>query len=293
MLDFAGAATWLLVATAGATALVMLAIAGVRVVTTLRRRRGSRAHRTAMELVLRITDGEAVPVPTTRRLADALALAAAKTVHKVRGADRQALADWLVEAGFQDSALELMSARRATRRARGIELYLAATSGAAPGPVVPMLRDPHPGVRAAAVRALGASGARDAVPALVAAIGARRRPISASAATMAIVDAAPSSSASLDAAWRSDDPRIRRIAADISGYLELADARAELERALTARDVRLRTHAALALGRIGSPSSIWALRTALRDADPGSPEAHALRGAITAVQATPGEEAGG
>ena len=287
-----GAATWLLALTTGATVLMICIISAVRVGTTIRRRRRSQSHRAAMQLLLRVTDGEHVAAPTDRRLSVALGRAAAQMVHKVRGADRQALADWLTASGYRDAARRAMSSRWATRRARAIELYLAATSGTEPGPVVAMLRDRHLRVRATAVRALGDAGARDAVPALVAAVGARKRPISTSAAAMAIVHAAPSTAASLETAWRSRDPRVRQLAIDISGHLALADARSELERVLTSPDGMLRTHAARALEQIGSPRSISALRTARRGAVAGSVEQSTLDHALGALGDVPGDAPG-
>lgn len=280
----AGAAAWLLALSAGAAVIMVLIVAAVRVATTVRRRLDARAHGAAMQLLLRVADGEPLPAPSGRRLTEALGRAAAEMVHKVRGGDRQALAEWLTATGYRETAQRRMSSRLATRRARGIELYLAATSGEHPGPVVDLLRDRHAGVRATAVRALGGCGVEAAVPALVAAVAARRRAVSASAAAMAIMHAAPSSAASLELAWRSGDLRVRRLAVDISGHLGLADARQELEATLTADDAALRTHAARALGSIGSPQSVDALSSALRRAPDASAEAVVLREVLDGIR---------
>lgn len=256
--DVAG---WMLVVAGAATVLLMVLIALVRVATTIRDRRRERAHASVLPLLLDVTDGVDVSVPARRRDARAMGSAAAALVHKVRGADRAALAAWLREHDYARPALRGLRSRRPARRAEAIELYLAL--GADPAPVVAMLRDPHSRVRAAAVRALGEAGVVEAIPALAVAVGARRHPVSMSGAAMAIVQAAPSSAEAFGPAWRSHEPRVRRLAIDTSGHLGLADAREHLEEALGASDAVLRTHAALALGRIGSPRSVPALRAAL------------------------------
>ena len=103
---------------------------------------------------------------------------------------------------------------------------------------------------------------------------------------MAIISAGPSSAAQLEAAWSSPDPRVRRLAVDASGYLGLADGKDQLERALVDRDGPLRVRAAVALGRIGSPGSLPALRAARERSLPGSAE---RRAADLAIQRITGE----
>lgn len=274
-------AAWLLVISASAAAGLMVAIAAVRAVASVRRRRAERAHAAVLPLLLEVVDGVDVPLPTGRPEARAMGAAASGLVHKLRGADRDALGAWLGRHGFREVARAGLWSRRPARRAAAIELHLALGEDA--GPVVALLRDRDPRVRVSAARALGEAGVVSAVPALVAAATSRTRPVSASAAAMAIVQAGPSSAAALGTAWRSRDPRALRLAADVSGHLGLADARPHLERLLLSPDHVLRTRAALALGRAGSPSSVPALRATARTAAPGSEEARALAESLAAL----------
>lgn len=273
--DVAG---WVLEATAAATVLLMLLIALVRVVTMVRDRRQAKAHATVLPLLLDVTDGADVPVPRRRSDARAMGTAAAALVHKVRGADRAALATWLRTHDYEPQARRGLRARRPSRRAVAIELYLAL--GADPAPVVAMLRDKDPRVRSAAVRALGEAGVVEAVPAIALAVGARRRPVAMSTAAMAIVQVGPSSATAFGVAWASHEPRVRRLVIDCAGHLGLADARERLEQALVSAEPDVRAHAATALGRIGSPASVRALQAVLRRAEPGSGDERAVRRAL-------------
>lgn len=277
-------ATWLLVAATVSVSLLLLAIVVVRWTASVRRRGEAARRAQAMPLLMQVLDDEPVPRPRARQDADSLAVAASELVHKVRGADRERLATWLTDNGFRDEAVTAMRSGRAPRRARAIELYLATTSGQEPGPVVAMLRDPHPRVRLAAVRALGDSGAREAVPALVAAAGSRHRPVPASAAAMAVVRAAPTDASALRPVWTSQDPTLVGMAVTICGRLGLVDARPQLEELAVGPDPRLRAAAVDALGRIGDPRSTGVLARALDHAPPGSPEAAAAARALTAVR---------
>ncbi|MGP7961190.1 HEAT repeat domain-containing protein [Sanguibacter sp. A247] len=275
--DLAG---WLLVASAGATVLLMVTIALVRAITTVAASRRARAHAGALPLLLDITDGVDVPLPPKKKDAHALGTGAATLAHKVRGADRADLASWLRRNGFREDALRGMRAWRPSRRAAAVELYLALDDD--PTPIRPLVSDRHPRVRTVAVRALGEAGVVDAIPVIVEAAVAPRG-VSTSTAAMAIVQAGPSSAHSFGPIWQSHDPRARRLAVDVCGHLGLADARAHLERALSATDGALRTRAALALGRVGSPHSVPALEAALVPVVRGSAEERALLDALSAL----------
>lgn len=278
-------AGWLLVASAGATVLLMITIALVRAVTMVVERRRARAHASALPLLLDITDGVDVPLPRAKRDAHALGAAAATLIHKVRGADRADLAAWLSRNGFRDKALRGLRSWRPSRRAAAMELYLALDDD--PAPVLALVADRHPRVRTVAVRALGEAGVVDAIPEMIEAAVAERG-VSTSTAAMAIVQAGPSSARAFGRVWQSSDPRARRLAVDVSGHLALADARPHLERALSAADGTLRTHAALALGQVGSPQSVPALEAALGPVMRGSAEERALLDALDAL-GSPGE----
>ncbi|MGN8246119.1 HEAT repeat domain-containing protein [Cellulomonas soli] len=276
-------ATWLLLASGAVVGLLLVAIVAARSSADLRRRTEAARRTLAMPMLMDVIDGKPVPVPRRRRHAQALALAASDLVHKVRGADRDLLATWLTDAGFRQDALRSMRSPWAPRRARAIELYLATTSGLEPEPVVTMLRDPHPRVRLAAVRALGDSGAREAVPALVRAAGSRRRPVPPSAVAMAIVHAAPPDASAMRHVWTSRDPVLVSTALTVCGHLGLVDARPQIEHLLGSRDHQLRVRAVEALGRIGDPRSALPLRRASHLVPPGSVEGQALRRALEAV----------
>lgn len=276
----------MLVAVAGAVVVLMLLIAGTRAWTVLSRRRDQRVRAEVLPVVLAVTDGEDPPMPQGRRLRTMMGQVAASMSHKVRGADREALGAWLREHGFLEEARRGMRSRSAVRRARAVQLYVAAAPGGDPGPVVELLRDPHAGVRATAVQALGHAHAVDALPALLHAVAGRRAGVTMSGAAMAIVHAAPTRADHLDAAWTSTDPRVRRLAVDAAGYLGLADARTRIEEALVDTDPTLRLRAAVALGRIGAPTAVPALSAARSRASLGSVERRAIDAALAQLGAT-------
>ena len=276
-LDATGA---MLVAVASAVVVLMLLIAGTRAATVVSRRREQRTRSEVLPVVLAVTDGEDPPLPAGHRLRRTMGQVAASMSHKVRGADREALGAWLREHGFLEEARRGMRSHSAVRRARAAQLYVAAAPGGDPAPVVALLRDPHPGVRATAVQALGHARAVDALPALVRAVGGRMAGVTMSGVAMAIVQAAPTRADQLDAAWTSPDPRVRRLAVDAAGYLGLADARTRLEEALAGTDPTLRLRAAVALGRIGSPASVPALSIARSRAALGSAERREIDAAL-------------
>ena len=276
----------MLVAVAGAVVVLMLLIAGTRAWTVLSRRCEQRARAEVLPVVLAVTDGEDPPLPPGRRLRTMMGQVAASMSHKVRGADREALGAWLRAHGFLEEARRGMRSRSAVRRARAVQLYVAAAPGGDPGPVVELLRDPHAGVRATAVQALGQARAAEALPALVHAVGARRAGVTMSGVAMAIVQAAPTRADQLDAAWTSPDPRVRRLAVDAAGHLGLADARTRIEEALVDTDPTLRLRAAVALGRIGAPTAVPALSAARSRASLGSVERRAIDAALAQLGAT-------
>ena len=277
---------WALGLTAGAVVLLLLAILVVRWNTTRRRRTQRRRSSQVLPLLLQVIDGEQVDRPRDRGMSSALSTAAADLTHKVRGAERNELAAWLTSHGYREAALAGMHSRRPSRRARSLELYLAATAGTDAQPVAALLRDPHPRVRAAAARALGDSGAASAVPDLVAAVASRRRTISPSTVAMAIVHAAPTNAAGLQHAWTSPDVAVRTMAADIAGYLGLADARPQIEAQLDPKDPEVHDHAVAALLRIGDPRSLPALTAARERVGRDGARAHTLAVVIESLRAT-------
>lgn len=274
---------WVLGLTAAATIALALAVLAVRWVTMARRRRRARLRALVAPLVPALLDGQDVARPQGRAAIVALADLAVEMVHKVRGADRAQIAAWLTSHGYRDEALRAMRSRWAPTRAHGVELYLATTSGTEVGPVLELLADPHPRVRAAVVRSLGASAAREAVPALLGCVAAGPRAVPVSAAVMAIVHAAPSSAAALEAAWDHPDPRVVRTAAEVARHLALADARVPLERLVVAHpDPRVRSAAVAALGAFADPRSRRALEAGVA-AGRGRREVAALRDALAAL----------
>jgi len=275
-------AWWLVVATAAATVVLLVVIGLAHAVARARRRRQVRTREAVAPLLLDITDGADVPTPTRRREARMLAEAAAALVHKVRGADRDALAAWLEAHGFRDEALAGLRARSAVRRAASIELALAIDDD--PAPVLPLVADPHPQVRATAVRMLGAAGHASAIPTIVGAAVSPRRGVSMSVAAMSLVQVGPTSAEAFGAVWTSADPRARRLAVEVTGRLGLADGRRRVEHELGSDDPRLRRSAAEALARIGSPLSTTALEAALARAVPGTEEQRAVREALVTLQ---------
>lgn len=260
---------WSIYLIAGIFALLLLlvgAIVATRVYWTVRERRRAAIALITAPLLMSIVDGEfagasAQPARVQRALGDRLATMS----REVRGADRSTIARWLTENGYALRAQTQMRARQAPNRAQGIGLYLAATGGLRPEPVEVLLHDRSVRVRSTAARALGSVASTQSIPALLAALVSPRRPVARSVVAMAIVHMAPKSAADLAPAWTSDDLRVRCLAAEVSGYIGLADARPELELGLLASDRELRLTSARALGRIASPTSLPALQAALAE----------------------------
>lgn len=275
--------TYLIAGIAVSLVLLVAAIVGTRVYWTVRERRRAVIALLTAPLLMTIVDGEfAVASAQQSRVQLALGERLATMSREVRGTDRSTIALWLTENGYVERARRQMRSRQAPNRAQGVGLYLAATGGLGPEPVEALLHDRNARVRSTAARALGSVASTASIPALLAALISPRRPVARSVVAMAIVHMAPKSAADLAPAWTTGDVRVRSLAAEVSGYLGLADARPELELGLLALDRELRLTSARALGRIASPSSLPALRAALA----GATDADELRVLRAAAEQT-------
>ncbi len=248
----------------GAVVLGLLVLLLVVAVDSARRAARARRTRRLTPRLHEILDGDPVPRPRGRADAVRLGEMAAEMAMKVRGTDREALADWLRPSGYADRAERAMSSSRPTRRAEGIALALALADDGKPSRIIGLLRDPHPRVRAAAARGLGLLGRTDAVADILRAALGFGRAVTLSAASMAIVRARPRSALVLEPAWDSGDPRVVRLAVEVAGHLGLVHARERIEEALGSRDPALRAAAIPALRRLGDERSIPALTRAGR-----------------------------
>lgn len=248
----------------GAVVLGLLVLLLVVAVDSARRAARARRTRRLTPRLHEILDGDPVPRPRGRADAVRLGEMAAEMAMKVRGTDREALADWLRTSGYAERAERAMSSSRPTRRAEGIALALALADDGKPSRIIGLLRDPHPRVRAAAARGLGLLGRTDAVADILRAALGFGRAVTLSAASMAIVRARPRSALVLEPAWDSGDPRVVRLAVEVAGHLGLVHARERIEEALGSRDPALRAAAIPALRRLGDERSIPALTRAGR-----------------------------
>lgn len=248
----------------GAVVLGLLVLLLVVAVDSARRAARERRTRRLTPRLHEILDGDPVPRPRGRADAVRLGEMAAEMAMKVRGTDREALADWLRTSGYAERAERAMSSSRPTRRAQGIALALALADDGKPSRIIGLLRDPHPRVRAAAARGLGLLGRTDAVADILRAALGFGRAVTLSAASMAIVRARPRSALVLEPAWDSGDPRVVRLAVEVAGHLGLVHARERIEDALGSRDPALRAAAIPALRRLGDQRSIPALTRAGR-----------------------------
>ncbi|TXK17757.1 HEAT repeat domain-containing protein [Homoserinibacter sp. GY 40078] len=245
----------------GLAAVLVLSVLGLiaTVVVTAVRDRIRTARRERLSAVLLdICDGEDLPAPRSTRDAETIADLAVRLATSLKGSDREALSAWLQRSGFPGRARAWMRRRNPASRLRGVALVTTINGPRSGRALVEMLADPHRRVRAGAARGLGITGAGSDIPALFSAVAAGRIP--AGLAAMSVLRIFPTSGGQLESGFSSRDPSVRRIAAEIAGRLELADARPRLERLLGDSDATVVSAALAALVRIDDPEALTALR---------------------------------
>lgn len=247
--------------------MLVLAVVSLRAGRAARDAVAYRRSTASRAVLFDVIEGNDPPAPRGPARRASIASTAVRLSTKLRGSDRDALARWLVRAGFRQRATAMMHSTFAIERARGARLFVACLADRETGPLLELLRDHDVRVRAAGARALGECGLDTAVPFLVRAAAAPKTPVPVSVAAMAIVHTAPRSARGLGMAWTSPQPAVAAMAADVAGFLHLTDARPRLEAALGAREPEVVASAARALVRLGDPRSSDVISARLMDRD--------------------------
>lgn len=253
-------ATIALAISVASVAIAMVATTSLIVLRAIRSRQQRRwlvRDQRLRPLMFEIIDGGEVTV-TDRWDRLHLIDSAVQFAHNVRGADRVAIASWLLSAGALPEALRLMRSKIAMRRARGIELFLPIAEGRTE-PLQGMLTDKNRVVRSLACEALGRAAAVESIPALLAVTGPGQNQLPPALTMMAITRMKPQSAHSVLAPSEKLGLEARTLAIDLTGILNLTDARAALEASLSDPDVAIRIAALDALARLGLPSTARAI----------------------------------
>jgi len=266
-------------------ALVMLGLLIVTAQVAHRRRRRARAARTERwrALVLAwMSGGDSGAVPLNGPERRAVVEIAGDLLSKVRGSDREALADILVAHGVDDAARRGVNSRWSTVRLRSVVMLDLLARAADVEVLIAALRDRDRQVRDVAVRALGRIGSPLAIDALLR--RRRSRPLAAHTVALAIHRIGPPAIAPLTSRVSSGDPRTRRVAAELLGLLRAGEAELELIGMLDDDDPAAMAAAATALGRLGRPTAVELLMRRLErlmsGRDPDIDRCVALVGAL-------------
>jgi len=227
-------------------------------------------------------DAATVIAPLRRAEIATLEEIAYEFLTKVRGAGREALVALLAERGVRDRALRRLSRPGAIGRARAAAVLGQIGGSAAIAPLADRLTDRDPEVRLVVARALGELGHRDVVPHLLGSL-AGRRALPATTVTMWLAAVGPTAIEPLRRALTHRQPVVRATAIELLGRFEALGATTDLLGVLADdREIELRARAARALGRIGTPRAVPALRGYLARRD-GAVSAVELRRAAVAA----------
>lgn len=176
---------------------------------------------------------------------------------KVRGADRDALVDVLRRNGVMERAHTDTRSRRSLVRLRAA-LLMDACAGEVDLPVLTrLLVDRDQQVRHVAARALGRIGSERAIHPLMTGMANGSLPINS--VSMAVTRIGRDAISPLMVWIYSDDPRCRRVAAELLGHLGAAEAVFDVGHALRDPDQQVAAAAACSLGRLGIRSSVGPL----------------------------------
>ncbi|MEV8252684.1 HEAT repeat domain-containing protein [Rhodoglobus sp. NPDC076762] len=247
----------LLLTTATVCGLLGLTVVVTRVVRTVARAREQKRRNRVRPLLLDIFDGKTNFV-LPRAESRALIRLAAESATQVRGEDRDALTNWLTVQQFHRECLKRMKSPFALTRARALESF-APIAALAPGAIERMLSDRDARVRSLAAQVAGRSGMKSLVPALLLhAEGPRSIP--ARIVSMAVLRAAPSTITDFGDTPADANVRVRAMALDLAGQLNLVDARRAIEAGLDSPSETVRLASIRSIQRLGSPLSLPALK---------------------------------
>jgi len=246
----------LLLITAAVCVLLVLSIVVGRIYRTDQSRREATSRIRVRPLILNIFDGE-TEFDLRRRDRRALVTLSAEMAGQVRGEDRRALTSWLSTQRFDRACLKQMRSPFALTRAQALSRF-APMAHLAPRAIERMLSDKNVGVRSLAAQIAGLSGASTMVPALLNSIeGAREIP--ARIVSMAVLRTAPTSISDFGGTISGSNDRVRALAIDLAGQLNLVDARRAFEAGLESPSGDVRAASIRAIQRLGSPLSLPAL----------------------------------
>ncbi|MBH0008044.1 HEAT repeat domain-containing protein [Salinibacterium sp. SWN1162] len=247
----------LLLTTATVCGVLALTVVGERVIRTIVNDRQKKRRDRVRPVLLDIIDGN-TSFAFSRADTRALTRLAAHTATQVRGDDRAALTTWLVTQQFHRECLAHMKSPFALTRARALDRF-APLAELAPVSVERMLTDRDARVRSLAAQVIGRAGLSSLVPALLrSAEGSRDIP--ARIVSMAVLRAAPSTIADFGDTPSDSSVRVRAMALDLAGQLNLVDARRVIEAGLSSPSEVVRLASIRSLQRLGSPLSLPALQ---------------------------------
>jgi hypothetical protein len=177
----------------------------------------------------------------------------------IQGESRASLIQLLRAQGTTARARKMCVARSWVTRARGVEILGLVDGARTVDDIRPLTSDPVREVRVAAVRALGHCDDPVAVPILV---GMLRKPdsVSATITSTALLSHAHQAHDLVLPLLYDEDPRVRRTAALLSGYLIATGTVAALEKAIVSdRDDSVRMALCRSLTIVQSRSSVAVL----------------------------------
>lgn len=247
----------LLLTSATVCALIGVTVVLTRVARTIAHAREHKQREKVRPLLLDIFDGNA-NFTLPRAELRALIRLAAESATQVRGEDRDALTSWLTAQQFHRECLRRMKSPFALTRARALDSF-APIASLAPGAIERMLSDRDPRVRSLAAQVAGRSGMKSLVPALLHSAEAPRS-IPARIVLMAVLRAAPSTIADFGDTPVDGNDRVRAMALDLAGQLNLVDARRAIEAGLDSPSEFVRLASIRSIQRLGSPLSLPALQ---------------------------------
>jgi HEAT repeat protein len=254
-----------------AASVTVLGLGSAGVVAGRRSSRSSetRAQVAARPLLFATMDTGVIDVEALHRLTRgqrrALEGQARALLPQVRGADHDHLVRLLEHTGALGRARRQTGSRRSSARARAGLLLGAAGRPAEMDDLLQLLRDPVPSVRWAAARSLGRLGHPGAVSPLLASLGGDR-PIPPDVVVEAIGQIRQCPVAVLRQGLSSRSAPVRAVTVELLGRFHALPALPDIVGRLSDDpSIEVRTRAAQALGRLGSPRAVGALLTCLAD----------------------------
>ncbi len=200
------------------------------------------------------------------RETDILAILMVEYLSVLSGAERDRLVGLAAESGLVRSYFARLRSRKRWRKARAAENLGHFGGPEAVPPLTQLLGHPDETVRAVAARALARIGTKEAAEALAKTLNdpseLTRLRMAENLERIGVLAVGPLvETLGGDAAGQA-----KVLAARILGYLRAAEARPALKEAMLAGGLTdLRAQATLALGKIGNPEDVPALREAARD----------------------------